>query len=331
MKKFYLLLSMLCMLTYMANAEGNTALYIYGDGTSFFLSGLEENIVSDLTIEGWVKFDGAVPLDDYTALVDFRDASTGNSKALIFKNSGGITTSYEWNNNWTYINDGNYVPADEWVHVAVVVSGLDRIATFYINGYETGYDDQYSGLGDDLPLGENVRVGAGLGAEPLRTLIGVMDEIRIWTIVRTEEEIFENMNIEIDPASDGLLMYYRCNEESGSDLLTDETGNGYDLPVIGTEYEFVDDTEWCTEEASGVTRENLLNISLYPNPVIEQLHIKGVNLHNAAVKIFDLSGQLVDYKVTSSTFLNVSGLKKGMYLIEINQDSRIYKGKFVKE
>lgn len=320
------------MFTYIANAEGNKALEIYGDGTSFYLSGIAAVSVYDLTIEGWIKLDGNVPLDDFTALVDFRNAAAGDSKALILRNSDGPTTSYEWNGNWTFANSENYIETDEWQHIAVVISGDDKEARFYINGYETSVDNTYSGLGDELPLGANIRVGAGLNINPERTIIGIIDEIRIWNVARTEDEILENMSKEIDPTTEGLLMYYNCNEDFESDILTDATGNGVDLNAIGKEYYFVDDTEWCTGEESSISsNKNTLVIKSYPNPVKDQLNFKGMNLQNAVIKIHDITGHLIEERTINSNSVNVTKLKTGMYFTEIKQGKNLYHGKFIKE
>ncbi|MCF8357892.1 MAG: T9SS type A sorting domain-containing protein [Prolixibacteraceae bacterium] len=333
MKKLLFITVTVCFLAFNSYAQDNKALHIFGDGTSFFMAGLDELIVSDLTIEGWVKIDGGVTLDDYTALVDFRDASTGDSKALIFKNSDGPTISYEWGGNWTYISAENYLVPDEWQHVALVIDGIDAEARFYVNGFQTGSDVSYSGLGDELTLGENMRVGAGLGTEPIRTLIGVMDEIRIWTVIRTEDEIFENMAREIDPSTDGLLMYYRCNEESDATLLTDATGNGYDLPVDGDvfAYEFVDDTEWNTDETGVFDLKNSNVFYPFPNPVKNQLRFEGLKNETSVIKVLDLSGCLILEKQMTSSELDVSELQKGLYFVEIKQETETYKGRFIKE
>lgn len=332
MKFQFLAVLAISMLMNLANAQSNRALSIYEDGTNFFLAGLEENLVTNLTIEGWVKLDGAVTIDDYTALVDFRDATNNGSKALIFKNSDGPTISYEWNGNWTYLNGDNYVEPDVWQHVAIVISGDDMEARFYVNGMQTGADTDYSGLGDELPLGENMRVGAGLSTETFRTVLGVMDEIRIWTVARTEDELFENMDKEIDPTSEGLLMYYQCNEEDNSDMLVDATGNGYDLfNNGGTGYEFVDDTEWNTGASSVINAKNSIKISSFPNPVKDQLQFKGIDFQNAEITIRDLTGQIVNGNTLNSPVLNVSELNSGIYFFEIKQNASLYNGKFIKK
>lgn len=332
MKRILFLLLIMCSSLIAVNAQ-NRALHIYEDGTNFFLEGLDEIIVTDLTIEGWVKLD-AGSIDDYTALVDFRNAGGVDSKALIFKNAGGYPTiSYEWNGNWLYVSEENFVNQEEWTHVAIVVSGADKQARFYTNGFETGIDDSYTGLGDELPLGENIRVGAGLGSEPLRTLIGTMDEIRIWTVARTEDEIALNMEQEIDPATEGLLMYYKCNEEDGAEVLIDATGNGYDIPLVagGTGYEFVDDTEWNTGQNSVLRLNQKSTMQISPNPVHNELVLKGLESQHAVVAVYDVSGREVMNVSPISHNINVAGLQDGIYFVVAKDGKNVAHGRFVKE
>jgi hypothetical protein len=332
--KITLIIFALSMVVCLANAEDNKSLKIEEQGTSFFLSGLEETTVYDLTIEGWVKLDGSQVLTDFTALVDFRNAADAQSKALIFRTVGGnITASYEWNENWTYQGADNIVEVDEWQHVAVVVSGNDAEARFYINGMAVGSDNSYTGLGEELPLGASIRVGAGKGANPERTLIGLMDEIRIWTVARTDDEIFDNMNKEIDPTTEGLLMYYKCNEDIYSEQLVDATGNGFDLSIVDGAgyYEFVDDSEWNTDKSSIRFANNSKAISTYPNPVIDQLFFKSMDFQNPTIDILDVTGKLISRSLMQSSSVNVSNLKKGMYFIHVSEGSKMYHGKFIKE
>jgi len=220
-----------------------------------------------------------------------------------------------------------------WQHIAVVISSEDAEARFFINGVQTGSDFTYSGLGDELALGANIRVGAGKGANPERTFIGVLDEVRIWNTARTEYELLENMNKEIDPATEGLLMYYQCNEEVDAIEMIDATGNGYNLLVAEDAfgYEFVEDTEWNTETNSVKRTKNADFISSFPNPVKDQLFIKGIDVHNAEVEIHDVLGHLIERKVAVSSALNVSNLKSGLYFFSLKKGQEIYRCKFSKE
>mgnify|MGYP002533448646 CR=1 FL=1 len=70
-----------------------------------------------------------------------------------------------------------------------------------------------------------------------RELHGEICECRIWNVVRTQEEIASHV-YEVDPASEGLVAYWKFDEGTG-DTIRDQTGNGNngtaDSPLKWTE------------------------------------------------------------------------------------------------
>ncbi|HXK18187.1 MAG TPA: LamG-like jellyroll fold domain-containing protein [Polyangiaceae bacterium] len=53
---------------------------------------------------------------------------------------------------------------------------------------------------------------------------GVMDEVRIWTVYRTPQQVKDNMNVIVKPTTPGLLAYYQFNEADAANV-KDSTGN----------------------------------------------------------------------------------------------------------
>ncbi len=52
---------------------------------------------------------------------------------------------------------------------------------------------------------------------------GVMDEVRIWGVARTAQEIKDNMNVIVKPSTPGLIAYYQFNESNVANI-KDSTG-----------------------------------------------------------------------------------------------------------
>ena len=73
-------------------------------------------------------------------------------------------------------------------------------------------------------------------------------------------------------------------------------------------------------------------IEIYPNPVKETINFKSSSNHgNFTVSIYDVTGRLVkDYKNVND-FIDVSQLKNGVYLLNINYDKKKVIKKFIKE
>ncbi len=75
-------------------------------------------------------------------------------------------------------------------------------------------------------------------------------------------------------------------------------------------------------------------ISVYPNPVVNQLTIaKQQDFNTGYIRFFDLSGRLVlEAAIANSKkmMLDVSTLSKGMYLIQIDSELGISTSRFIK-
>lgn len=65
--------------------------------------------------------------------------------------------------------------------------------------------------------------------------------------------------------------------------------------------------------------ENKNNLALYPNPGSDAIQIKSDNVEELDVKIYALTGQLVQQGIyQSNKSIDVSSLAKGLYLVQAN-------------
>jgi len=88
-------------------------------------------------------------------------------------------------------------------------------------------------------------------------------------------------------------------------------------------------SETCT---LGTNRFDENDISIYPNPVNNNLNIKSNNTKLNSVKIFNLQGQLVnEFKALNTDVFDISELASGLYVIHIESDTGIAKKKFIKQ
>lgn len=70
---------------------------------------------------------------------------------------------------------------------------------------------------------------------------------------------------------------------------------------------------------------------VYPNPVHDFLHIS-MTQERCQIVICDISGRiLIEKMVDNQTQLDVTSLKKGMYLLKIHSNSFQYTTKIIKE
>ena len=95
-------------------------------------------------------------------------------------------------------------------HVAGIYDGNDII--LYIDGVLT---DNFATIGViDVPTNINLFISSPNGINNFYE--GMLDELRIWNIARTQPQIQSFMLGEIDPGTSGLTGYWKFNEMSGS-------------------------------------------------------------------------------------------------------------------
>ncbi|WP_373156880.1 DUF1735 and LamG domain-containing protein [Bacteroides cellulosilyticus] len=122
----------------------------------------------------------------------------------------------------------------EWYHVAVTYDTGSKTAVMYVDGKEQSRIDDY-GNGEPINLGKQkkgyfmFKIGHSYG-EPddmSRQLNGEICEVRIWNVIRSQEEIYNNM-YDVVPQTTGLTAYWKFNEGKGNNIVKDFTGNGND-------------------------------------------------------------------------------------------------------
>ena len=81
-------------------------------------------------------------------------------------------------------------------------------------------------------------------------------------------------------------------------------------------------------EAIQKTEKNVLDI--YPNPANNSFTIKGLSGSSYHFVIYSLSGTAVQTGEFNNPEINISGLVKGIYILEISNGRSVFSGKFVK-
>jgi hypothetical protein len=103
------------------------------------------------------------------------------------------------------------VPVDEWAHVAVTYDGTN--VTFYVNG-DADAPIAYAG-----PLGTNTEpVRIGNDAHWDQTPMGMIDDVRIWDVAASADEIATLMDWKIDQPTPGLVGAWNFEGVPGADV-----------------------------------------------------------------------------------------------------------------
>ena len=204
---------------------GNTLTF---DGVDDFVS-LPSGIAryDSITIEDWVYWEG--PSDsDWRRVFDFGNSSTTGYMFLTPRNAYtevprfGITTGDLWHEQ--VIDSSIVLTTDQWHHFAVTIDDTTDTGIMYIDGREVGRNDSLTIKPSDLGDTPNNYLGDSQFVADT-CFYGKMDEVRIWSTVRSRDEIRDNINKNLWGTQTGLEAYYRFDEDSGT-LLPDLSGNG---------------------------------------------------------------------------------------------------------
>ena len=159
----------------------------------------------------------------------FLNTVMGLEGTFLIRQNGGRFNLYTLDgeiSSTTYINYG------EWYYVAATFDGVNKVTKLYINGVEEGSRELRSST---LDLGrtagtqgsEYEHFMVGMACEQRRFLYGSIGEIRVWSRTLTDYEIAANcLGISVDPDSEGLVAYWKLNENTDLLEIPDHSGNG---------------------------------------------------------------------------------------------------------
>ena len=99
--------------------------------------------------------------------------------------------------SWKFIRVQHIIQKVDWYHIAVTYDVNDDYI-FYLNGEEVS---RYSKLKGRPPIANPVRY---IG----KNFMGKIDDVRMWDVVRSQQEIQENMNRTLADNVTGLVAYY---------------------------------------------------------------------------------------------------------------------------
>ena len=158
------------------------------------------------TIEFWMKAGEESATGTYTIL---SNKSATNTKHTTVALENGKLRFYSQNNQGYYESDLQLSLTDGiWKHIAITFDS--SVVKVYING-ENKFSNTWN-LGTNSYAQSNYYIGASL--EDTKTPYkGSLSDVRIWSTVRTAEEIKNNMKEYVDGSSTGLLASWRLDTQ----------------------------------------------------------------------------------------------------------------------
>lgn len=191
---------------------------------------------SDLTIELWVKFNSVPSNGQLFSLVSkYNTGSNQRSYGIFYvtDNSYGNYLEMTASNNGSNRDSIRFLWTPElntWYHIAItfdVSQAAETESELFINGISQGngavvLDGKITSIYNS---NANFAIGAWyLSGNATGFFDGSIDEVRIWSYVRSSSQILDNLNTEINPDGlEGLDGYWRFNETA----LDEASGNNH--------------------------------------------------------------------------------------------------------
>jgi hypothetical protein len=186
------------------------------DGVDDYVSFGDLGIVAngEATIEGRYYFD------------TFAKArgSTVKLNSLLYQHSANDYIYFTSGAN--YFNPLSVLKVNQWNHIALTYNGDQTTSKLYVNGTLFNISIQTPSTVGIGALSDFMIAGTPSYFD------GLIDDIRVWNVARTQEEIQRDTNRELIGTEEGLVGYWKFNEGSGT-IAQDSTSNNNDGTIYG--------------------------------------------------------------------------------------------------
>jgi len=177
--------------------------------------------LSTFTLEAWVKPNS--PFNNLT-IVSKGNGNTHENTIYIFQIQGDKLCLHVAG-SWHY-SEITSINTDRWYHVATSFDDSTNQIKFYLDGLLVGTNIEdnppYTSDTHEMFIGKQ----GYATRDDCNTFDGKIDELRVWSIVRTDQQIMKDKNINIHESTNGLQAYYRFDHGSGLTAY-DYSGNNY--------------------------------------------------------------------------------------------------------
>ena len=211
------------------------------------------------TVEAWVKLDSSNYGSDREIAATRGNPFSGGWE-LQTDPSGNVGFGFTGTNGWqdNAYSSGINAYDGQWHHIAAVIDGVSTYV--YFDGQQVG---SQSGSGSLLDVDNPLTIGRrsdGYGAWS-----GTIDEVRISDTARYTTTFIPATSYAVDS---NTVAYYKMNENYGTTMVTDISGNGHDGTQVGTPtpewYMGVTETDYSLEFSGGNYAAIPNNVAFYP-------------------------------------------------------------------
>jgi hypothetical protein len=187
-------------------------------------------VQDDFTLEAWIN-----TTDARTGMSNFYEGS-----GLIYADVSGMANDFGSSvlngkfafgvgNPDTTLLSTTTVNTGQWVHVAATRKMSTGEIQLFVNGT---MEASMTVAAQTSSLNANANMTIGANTVDGRYFTGQIDEVRIWSVVRSAADISANMGKRMQGNEAGLAAYYRF-DEPGVDVTPDLSSRKMDLSLVG--------------------------------------------------------------------------------------------------
>ncbi|MCX6270714.1 MAG: right-handed parallel beta-helix repeat-containing protein [Bacteroidetes bacterium] len=198
-----------------SHVPGNTLLF--GGGYVDCGNNASLKITGHITIEAWIMQDWGGS-SSWLGIAG-NDNTDHTGYKLRFSIDGRLSFVLGNSTTWIEAQSGAVISPGIWTHVTGVYNGSKIL--LYVNGQLVAQQSYSASIGAST---RSLRIGSGPGTPPAY-FNSKIEELRIWSVARTESEIRKNMYLPLTGAEPGLVSYWQFNDNSGTTLTDIAGGN----------------------------------------------------------------------------------------------------------
>ena len=192
------------------------------------------NLSTTFSIEAWIKPSGwgSIPNIGFGRIADKGKLTLYLIEAGAGMNQHSLVVQiHHENGSISMVNTpAQSIELDNWQHVTVTYDGTTNDFHIYIDGIDQTLSQTIQPSG---PLADNTAHDLIIGNDASGGIAfdGLIDEVRLWDVVRTEESISTHMNCYLQGIEPGLLVNWQMNEGFG-ETVTDHSLTGHEGTVV---------------------------------------------------------------------------------------------------
>ena len=216
-----------------------TALTLSGNGSYVEIGDSESlnNITDQVTVSAWIK-PTSYP-HSYVRIIFRSDEQVQDNKKrsyiLVIRQDGKlkITSSPNGKGYASLYSAPGLIKLNKWNHVAGVIDAKNNFIKIFLDGIQVGHRN-YHGKDRFYQCRLPLRIGATHRIDEVEksSFIGQIDEVRVWNVARTVDEIRSDMNTQLNGDEPGLVGYWKFDAETEG-VVHDATSNKNDGKLVG--------------------------------------------------------------------------------------------------